>query len=429
MNQNHIIAYDYLSQAQQALKAGDRKIAQEYCDLAKQIAPDLEEVWLLQASLATPQESIAFLEKAFAINPGSERAKRGMVWAQNRLQQENAFQPEEPATEVAAEPSEQIPAETTSEPIEQIPAETTSEPIEEIPAFATTQVVDEKSVPNVIKTAAAPKRTAITVITVLVLVGLIFAGWFFRDTISSSIHILLNNTSGGTTWSDVDLSGKGTATDAPIAATATSGTKSTSSEAGLTASPVASLTSTSAPTDVPSATTEPTATEVLVTVTPNPETLNQPSPTPLPTDTSEPTFEPYETATVTAYEEPPADVAVYGGEHWIDVNLSQQMVYAYEGKNVVNSFIASTGTWQYPTVTGQYNVYLMMPYKDMSGDDYYLPDVPNTMFFYEGYAIHGTYWHSNFGTPMSHGCVNLSISDSDWVYQWASVGTLVNVHY
>jgi lipoprotein-anchoring transpeptidase ErfK/SrfK len=105
------------------------------------------------------------------------------------------------------------------------------------------------------------------------------------------------------------------------------------------------------------------------------------------------------------------------------------MVYAYEGENVVNSFIASTGTWQYPTVTGQYNVYLMMPYKDMSGDDYYLPDVPNTMFFYEGYAIHGTYWHSNFGTPMSHGCVNLSISDSDWVYQWASVGTLVNVHY
>jgi lipoprotein-anchoring transpeptidase ErfK/SrfK len=416
MNQNHIIAYDYLSQAQQALKAGDRKIAQEYCDLAKQLAPDLEEVWLLQASLATPQESIAFLEKAFAINPGSERAKRGMVWAQNRLQQENAFQHEEPATVLAAEP------------IEQIPAETTPEPIEEIPAAAATPVFEENSVPTVIKTTAAPKRTAITVITVLVLVGLIFAGWFFRDTISSSIHILLNNTNGGTTWSDVDLSGKGTATDAPVVATATSDTKSTSSEAGLTASPVASLTATSVPTDVPSATTEPTATEVLVTVTPNPENQNQPSPTPLPTDTSEPTFEPYETATVTAYEEPPADVVAASGEHWIDVNLSQQMVYAYEGENVVNSFIASTGTWQYPTVTGQYNVYLMMPYKDMSGDDYYLPDVPNTMFFYEGYAIHGTYWHSNFGTPMSHGCVNLSISDSDWVYQWASVGTLVNVH-
>ena len=105
------------------------------------------------------------------------------------------------------------------------------------------------------------------------------------------------------------------------------------------------------------------------------------------------------------------------------------MVYAYEGDQLVNSFVASTGTWEYPTVTGQYNVYVKYPYTDMSGVDYYLADVPNTMYFYKGYAIHGTYWHSNFGTPMSHGCVNLSIPDSAWVFEFATVGTLVNVHY
>jgi lipoprotein-anchoring transpeptidase ErfK/SrfK len=65
----------------------------------------------------------------------------------------------------------------------------------------------------------------------------------------------------------------------------------------------------------------------------------------------------------------------------------------------------------------------------MSGPGYSLPDVPFTMFFYQGYAIHGTYWHNNFGTPMSHGCVNLTIPDAEWIYNWSSVGTLVNVHY
>jgi len=61
--------------------------------------------------------------------------------------------------------------------------------------------------------------------------------------------------------------------------------------------------------------------------------------------------------------------------------------------------------------------------------DYYLPDVPYTMYFYDGYGIHGTYWHDNFGTPMSHGCVNMRTSEAAWLFDFADVGTLVNVHY
>jgi lipoprotein-anchoring transpeptidase ErfK/SrfK len=64
----------------------------------------------------------------------------------------------------------------------------------------------------------------------------------------------------------------------------------------------------------------------------------------------------------------------------------------------------------------------------MTGPGYYLPNVPYTMYFYGGYGLHGTYWHNNFGTPMSHGCVNLSTADSGWLFDWASVGTVVNVH-
>jgi lipoprotein-anchoring transpeptidase ErfK/SrfK len=123
---------------------------------------------------------------------------------------------------------------------------------------------------------------------------------------------------------------------------------------------------------------------------------------------------------------PPAGAS---GERWIDVDLTNQMVYAYEGSQIVNSFLTSTGTWEHPTVTGQYNVYIKLRYTDMAGPGYYLPDVPYTMYFYKGYGVHGTYWHNNFGTPMSHGCVNLSIPDSEWLFNFASVGTLVNVHY
>ncbi|MBI5619492.1 L,D-transpeptidase, partial [Candidatus Gottesmanbacteria bacterium] len=54
------------------------------------------------------------------------------------------------------------------------------------------------------------------------------------------------------------------------------------------------------------------------------------------------------------------------------------------------------------------------------GPGYYLPDVPYVMYFYLGYAIHGTYWHNNFGHPMSHGCVNMRIEDAKTLFEWSS---------
>ena len=114
---------------------------------------------------------------------------------------------------------------------------------------------------------------------------------------------------------------------------------------------------------------------------------------------------------------------------WIDVNLSEQQIHAYEGDILVNTFIVSTGLPDTPTVTGEYRIYVKVPIQDMSGPGYYLTDVPWVMFFYEDYGFHGTYWHNNFGTPMSRGCVNLNVDDAAWLYNWASVGTPVSVHY
>jgi lipoprotein-anchoring transpeptidase ErfK/SrfK len=113
----------------------------------------------------------------------------------------------------------------------------------------------------------------------------------------------------------------------------------------------------------------------------------------------------------------------------VDVNLSTQTLVALEGQAPVATFLVSTGVWQFPTVTGQHHIYVKYRAADMAGPGYYLPSVPYVMYFYQGYGLHGTYWHNNFGHPMSHGCVNLRTEDAAWLFDWAAVGTLVNVHY
>jgi len=116
-------------------------------------------------------------------------------------------------------------------------------------------------------------------------------------------------------------------------------------------------------------------------------------------------------------------------ERWIDVNLSTQTLTAYEGKKPVYTIVVSTGLPNTPTPVGQFRIWVKLRYDDMEGPGYYLADVPYVMYFYRGYGLHGTYWHDNFGTPMSHGCVNLSSADAQWLFNWVSVGTRVVTHY
>lgn len=128
----------------------------------------------------------------------------------------------------------------------------------------------------------------------------------------------------------------------------------------------------------------------------------------------------------------PAASATTSGK-WIDVNLSTQRLVAYEGSTAVFSSLVSTGVARYPTVTGTFNIYLKYTSQAMTGgsgaDYYYLPGVPYVMYFYQSYAIHGAYWHNNFGHVMSHGCVNMPVEASKFMYNWAPMGTPVKVHY
>lgn len=125
----------------------------------------------------------------------------------------------------------------------------------------------------------------------------------------------------------------------------------------------------------------------------------------------------------------PAPSPAPTGGRWIDVDLSAQRVTAYVGNTPVRSTLASTGLPATPTPTGQYRIYVKYVSTTMSGPGYYLTNVPYTMYFYRGYGLHGTYWHANFGQPMSHGCINLPTPEAQWFFNWASVGTLVNIHY
>jgi lipoprotein-anchoring transpeptidase ErfK/SrfK len=111
----------------------------------------------------------------------------------------------------------------------------------------------------------------------------------------------------------------------------------------------------------------------------------------------------------------------------IVVSTERQRIYAYENGQLVHSYLVSTGLPDTPTVLGDYKIYVKHVATDMRGPDYYLPSVPYTMYFYQGYGIHGTYWHNSFGRPMSHGCVNLPTPEAQWFFNWAEVGTPVRV--
>ncbi len=115
----------------------------------------------------------------------------------------------------------------------------------------------------------------------------------------------------------------------------------------------------------------------------------------------------------------------------IEVDLTNQKVYAYEGDQKVYEFLVSTGKWG-RTPTGTFYIWGKSRFQKMSGGNaalhtyYYLPNVPFIMWFAgdgvpasRGFSLHGTYWHNNFGHPMSHGCVNMRTEDAETLFYWS----------
>lgn len=125
----------------------------------------------------------------------------------------------------------------------------------------------------------------------------------------------------------------------------------------------------------------------------------------------------------------PPPPTIFTGKQVV-VDLSDSRVYAYQDGMLLRDVLVSTGLPATPTVTGDFKIYVKYGAQTMSGPGYYLPDVPYVMYFYQGYALHGTYWHSNWGNPMSHGCVNMPTPEAEWFFtSFVEVGTPVRVQY
>jgi lipoprotein-anchoring transpeptidase ErfK/SrfK len=386
-----------VDKARLALGNGDRRQARQWAERAAKLAPRLEDPWLILAAVAGPREGLEYIRKALQVNPQSPRAQRGMEWVMQHLGEAP------PALEQTQKTAPPPPAETQR-------------------ARAVTSGTRPRQ--------PTRNRAAVLAVSLLVLgCGILtLAGWTAMNSpvVASMLPqpMLESQPTAGPEWAQVSIPKPTYIAEAIVVVPPTAMPTATPT---ATASPQDSTVFTDLSTVLP--TDSSTATEEVVPAITDPPTAEPEWTGELSmeyvADTPTPEAPPYVQPTAI----PPVPGRSADGVHWIDVNLSQQMLYAYAGDTVVNSFVVSTGTWLTPTVTGKYKVWVKLRSSDMSGADYYLPAVPYVMYFYKDYGIHGTYWHNNFGTPMSHGCVNMSIPDAEWIYNFSYVGTVVNVHY
>jgi lipoprotein-anchoring transpeptidase ErfK/SrfK len=134
-------------------------------------------------------------------------------------------------------------------------------------------------------------------------------------------------------------------------------------------------------------------------------------------------------ATVTPNTTPPEGVT---NGRWIDVNLAEQTLAVYDNNQLVFATVIATGLEPFWTRPGLFQIYQKKETETMRNNDptdyYYLDNVPWTMYFDKARALHGAYWRTRFGYPQSHGCVNLSVGDSHWLFNWAHEGDYVYVH-
>ncbi len=128
---------------------------------------------------------------------------------------------------------------------------------------------------------------------------------------------------------------------------------------------------------------------------------------------------------------PPEGVA---NNRWIEVNLYEQTLAVYDQRQMVFATLIASGLEPFWTRPGLFQIFQKLDSTPMSGsfeadhsDAYYLEDVPWTMYYDQARALHGAYWRANLGFPQSHGCVNLSVGDSHWLYEWAEDGDWVYV--
>lgn len=402
-----------LQAAQQAIQAGRKQEARSLLQQALRQNPKEYRAWLWLAGVTpSPQASLKYVERAEQLAPGNPTVARARAWAERRLAAE-APQPAAKAVPPDAQPEAQPApaAEATPRPPRARPEEREERPVRK---RATTTPRAQQEQPHRSRRPLAYAAAGLALVTVLLLVS----GFIWRA----------SNGDGAEDATTVELAAAGD--DMDPAATPVSGhfapknpAAFVEEEAGAGADVEATATPRPLQPKAMVAGKEGDGPRPTWTMTPTPTPTFTPTPTPVPTFISS-------ISDPGPAERPPG---VGPNERWIDVNLTEQLLVAFEGDTPVFDSPVSSGTYNHPTVTGQFRIWLRYQAQTMDGRrlgyDYYLPNVPYVMYFYQDYALHGTYWHNNFGTPMSHGCVNLPTPAAEWIYNWSAMGTVVNVHY
>ena len=369
-----------IQQAHKAIQAGERRQARHLLQQAIRQNPQDYRAWLWLASFtASPQTSLEYVKRAEMLNPHSSHVQKARAWAEKRVAVEGRGEGKETKGEESREKREKREQREEKEKM-------------------------ETAVPLPMQSSSPTnwRPIAVWVSVGLLLIILLVAGGLFA----------------WYSWGN----------DAPAAVAAMAGQQSNLVLESEQTSPEPAT-----PTITPSVTVPLIQPKKIVSASDDPRptwTLTPtPTKTPIPTDTPPPTF----VSTSGGIEPAARPLGVGPNERWIDVDLSRQILVAYEGNDPIFDTYISSGTYDHPTVTGQFRIWIKYESQTMDGTrlgyDYYLENVPYVMYFFEDYALHGTYWHSNFGTPMSHGCVNMRTSDAQWIFSWAGVGTVVNVHY
>lgn len=436
-----------VAEAKHAIIAGDRATAQALAEQAYRMNPRSVDALLLKAGTSDPQTAVQYLNAALAIDPGNTFAREAMSYtaAQVRRSASAAWKPEETSAVRVNTPAAPLPQHKTTFALPLAIAFSALMLVGMV-KFGVIRVNANNKLFGLIPLAGQSQTN-----------GKAAADAYDPTQAFSTASAFL------TVTAQPRLASGGQAGQASLDVKATQAIPTVnifvplvgSSGAVGSCNPAATQTSTASVTNQVVSTPAPTATKAassalpIIQITPiAPGSTGRITSVVVTAESGEGSFEPapvQETAIpdeipVIPIVEVPADVAaqyvfveaqpvVSYGEKWIDIDLTNQMLYAYEGDTLLNSFLVSTGLPSTPTVTGTFSIYVKYLYAHMRGDDYDLANVPYTMYFFEGYGIHGTYWHHNFGVPMSHGCVNMETTQAGWIYEWAPVGTIVNVHY
>jgi len=423
-----------------AARAGQKNIAQVHLNAVLQLDPDNTPAmfWLAYVSTSA-EESIRLFERILELEPDNERAKSGMQWARGRLNAEMAGVPDEarPGTGPLTE-GQQLRKDVLS-------GKGQEKARKGVLAHRARRTIDSMTILLILVSVLTMVALGLVALTVVPTDTL--AAWLPVSTPgtdiptlvapapavvkpSPTIRVMTSLTSDNDTVFFNPVVPEPEAVDASTSSTVieldttteTSGTEASLAVPLAISAPIFDMPNLIGP-ELP--TPEPDVIPVTeieaVNHPPEPVPVVEPVPIaePLPVAEPVPIFEPAPVVPPPATNLLLAHQPAYPGEKWIEVNVTTQQVTAWEGDVPVMNFVTSTGLPNTPTVLGEYNVYWKLESTLMSGPGYYLPDVPYTMYFYAGYALHGTYWHENFGQPMSHGCVNLETGNAQQLFEWA----------